>query len=261
MFLGNHQLVWVAPLIPLVLILRRDIKSLLFLTIITLYSTYLLLIGGDRFEFRFMTPLLPYLYFLLQDAVHAAAQKWTGDGWRRASVATLAAVAGLLVIGTGYYSSAVSPGLHHHVARIEGMADYARRTGEVGRFLRVLVEEGYLTGNELIGTGSTGALAYYSRFPIVDTLGLNDVTVAHTQITRRSVIGHEKQPPPGYIEKRGVVMMGPLEMGGLGCPPRRHYGDRLPSHCVEAKGRYLVFRTPLDDESFRSAFARFRIIF
>jgi hypothetical protein len=267
MFIADHQLVWLAPLVPLILVLRRDFQSLLFFAVLVVYTVYLLCIGGDRFEYRFMTPIMPYLFWLLQEAVRAAVQRWPTAGGRAALAKPMAGGVGLLIVAAGYYPNTLEYERRHQVAHLEEIAEYADRRAEAGRFLRSLVEDGYLTGDELIAVGGAGALPYYSRMPVLDTRGLSDVAIAHQKIARRGKIGHEKIATREYIRRRGVIICDVLNRIVLpeGAPqPERRTVNRAhyqgPVRCVTAKGRYLVFATTLNEDEFRRVFARFRIV-
>jgi hypothetical protein len=268
LFAADHQIVWLTPLIPLALVLRRDFRTTLFVTILIAFAAYLLYIGGDRFEFRFMTVVLPYLFWLLQDAVRAASDEWSGRGGRRVVTTIVAASVGLLVIGAGYRPNTLEYRRRQGVAHLELIKEYAQRRADEGRFLRNLVEKGYLKGNELIAVGGAGALPYYSRMPVLDTRGLNDVVIAHQEIARRGKIGHEKVATRDYVRERGVVICDVQNRIVLpqGAPqPERRRVDRAfyqgPVRCVHAEGRYLAFATTLGEEEFRRVFARFRIVY
>ena len=55
--------------------------------------------------------------------------------------------------------------------------------------------------------GALGVMSYYlPDLEIIDWRGLTDATVARTPptITGRRLLGHERTPPPGYLEQRGV---------------------------------------------------------
>ncbi len=269
LFLGDHCLWWFLPLLPAAVFLKRDVTSALFGSAVVLYTAYVLAVGGDRFEFRFMVVILPYLFWLLQEAIREAVRRWGAPSLRRWSALPAGVVAGLLILVSAYLPNALEyRGLRHGVTHLEAMERYAARRAGEGRFLRSLVEEGYLAGDELLAVGGAGALPYYSRLPVVDVLGLNDKWVARMDVRERGIVGHEKRAPFEYLQERGVVMYD--VMNGLVRPehspePRRpvislsYY--KGPLRCVRVKGRHLLFATTLDDEAFRDVFRRFEIIY
>jgi arabinofuranosyltransferase len=256
---------WLA-LVPLVR--RRGAHTVLFASVLGVYLAYLAYVGGDIFEFRFLAPLLPYLYWLVQEATWVIA-----DGSRPepsgATRVVAAAAVGLVVVGVAFPPAlSTEPWRRDGIASTEAVAAYAAQRAEEGRVLRELVEEGYLAGDELIAVGGAGALPYYAELPTLDFRGLNDRTIARQEVTERGIIGHEKFASMEYLTERGVVIYDVLNriVHPAGSPAIGARGvDRPiysgPLRCVEADGRFLVFATTLDDAAFRQRFSRFRILY
>lgn len=267
-FVADHWLAWLLPLLAVVLLLRRDFATVYFLVLLLAFCAYLLGIGGDRFEFRFMTPVLPLLFWLLQEGVRALPA-WR---WRRRRTRVVVSL-GCVGLAVGLLWCAYRPNTLHYterrgIAHLENIAAYAQWRTTEGRFLRELVEEGYLRDDTLIAVGGAGALPYYARLPALDFRGLNDLRIAHQPVTERGVIAHEKVATWDYLVERGVIMLDVWNTLVLpdGAPrPRTRSIDRDvysgPIRCVLAKDRYLVFATTLSEEEFRRVFARFRIMF
>ncbi len=267
-FVADHWLVWALPGLVLVVVLRRELGTAYLLVLVLAFAAYLLCIGGDRFEFRFMTPVLPLLFWLLQDGLRALGTR----PWRLMRtrvVVTLACVgAAVGLVWCAYRPNTLRYEERRGIAHLENMGAYAQWRTKEGLFLRELVDEGYLRDDTLIAVGGAGALPYYARLPALDFRGLNDLRIAHQPITKRGVIAHEKVATWEYLVERGVVMLDVWNTLVLpdGAPrPRTRSIDRDvysgPIHCVLAKDRYLVFATTLSDEEFRRVFARFRIMF
>jgi hypothetical protein len=270
LFLAHHHLAWLLPLLAVPWLLRRDFLSLLFLSILATWTAYILYIGGDRFEFRFLNVILPFLFFLLQEGVRAPVARWEKAVGSSRLARLVGVAAGLVVVTAAYLPNLdrEKPIHRHGMVRVEDTRRYAERRGESGRFLRSLVEKGYLTGDELIALGGAGALPYYSGFPVLDFRGLNDVTIAHQKVDRRGVIAHEKWAPLSYLRERGVVIYDVLnrlvEPEGAPVPQIRLVRRAFyqgPVHCVRAEGRCLCFATTLEDEEFRRVFSRFEILY
>ena len=299
-FVREYQVLVLAPLVIAALVLRRDFLTLLFCGILAAHTAYMIYIGGDRFEFRFMNAILPYFYWLVQEGIRGLVH------WARTKklnpLTSLAGglVLGLVAIGLSFRANTVKPVRGHQnygIARLEYMNVYTVRRMMQGKFLRDLVDKGYLTGKELLAVGGAGALPYYSRFPTLDFRGLNDVHVAHQEVTERGWIAHEKVASLDYLRQRGVVIYDvcnmivlfeeiPEEL--LPNPPddpmweskrpipqwieqlrSSDPGPRTwnrdfyegPIRCVEAEGHFLVFATTLTEPEFRKTFSRFRIVF
>lgn len=68
-------------------------------------------------------------------------------------------------------------------------------------FARVFGEHGL---SPRYATGCVGMVGYLSRLPILDTLGLNDRTIARRPLGKRGRPGHERKPTAGDVVPRGV---------------------------------------------------------
>ncbi len=269
-FLGDHLLYWTAPLPFLLLLRRRDFGTALFVAVLAAHALYIFYVGGGHFEFRLMTFALPFLFLVLQDSVRAVAAWLHEIGAGRRTAAAAGTVLALLVVAGAYYPHRLNyRDARRGVTRLESTVRYAERRAEEGRFLRTLVERGYLKGDELLAVTGAGALPYYSGLPVIDFFGLNDAFIAHQEIRKRGRVAHEKAAPFGYLVERGVVIFdvqNRIVLPPGAEPPHRRHVDRKwvysgPVRCVEAEGRYLLFATTLGEEAFRERFARFRILY
>lgn len=271
LFLRDHLLLSVLPLLLLLAAQGRAVYAL-FLVSIALYTAYIIYIGGDRFEYRFMTPLLPLLYWLLQESLRILTDLLARARALRGGATAIGAVLAVGVAGTSALPLVRGFVPESGIAGIESVGEYAVLRSAEGKFFRRLVDEGYLCGDELIATRGAGAMPYYSGFPILDLHGLNDVVIAHTPIERRGVISHEKVATVDYVRERGAVLcnvlnrfvfdeneeqyrnlMNPLFSGFHPYFPK-------PIRCVRALGKYIVFGTTLAEEDFLRVFARFDVI-
>jgi arabinofuranosyltransferase len=65
---------------------------------------------------------------------------------------------------------------------------------------------GLIPADAVAKAGAVGIVAFYTDLPIVDLYGLTDRTIARARSSRPAVriMAHEREPPPGYVEKRGV---------------------------------------------------------
>ena len=70
------------------------------------------------------------------------------------------------------------------------------------------MEDGVIPDDALMAGGSLGIRFYYlPDLKVIDFYGLTDATVARSPVQKpnhQRNIGHDRQPPPGYIEERGV---------------------------------------------------------
>ncbi len=65
-----------------------------------------------------------------------------------------------------------------------------------------------IPGDAVVATGAIGIGPYFAPgLTVIDTLGLTDAAVARNPVTRSAsqrVIAHDRNPPPGYLQQRGV---------------------------------------------------------
>jgi hypothetical protein len=208
MFHADYKAFFFAPLALLPLILRRRFIHGLFAASIAAYLAYLIYVGGDRFEFRFLVPVFPLFYWLLAEGVSELAD--LGRRGRNPRYAAAAAALGLAVAlwSTTYAGSGRSEAkkTRYDIASIEEIRAYAERRAWEGRFLGALIENGLLPDDLILCVTGAGAVPYYSRLPTIDLYGINDGTIAHMEISKRGVIAHEKRGTPDYMRERRVEL-------------------------------------------------------
>jgi hypothetical protein len=135
--------------------------------------------GGDAFPHgRFVVPLLPLLY-LAGVAGYAHMLKRLSLGKMQA-----AAVAGVALVLAGLALTASSQDTSIPAER----ANMEERQ-LLGRWLSEYVPEDYT-----IAAYAVGALGYHAEQDVLDLLGVNDVTIAHTGVPDlgKGIAGHEK---------------------------------------------------------------------
>jgi arabinofuranosyltransferase len=166
---------------------------------LVLWLLYVVAVGGDFMEFRFLVPAMPVGFLALA---------WTicesGPG-RRGRAAWIACVlAGSLLHALSFDASPLKRGLesigelHGHVAG--GTANWV----EVGRALgrRFREQDGVL-----IAVAAAGAIPYHSRLQAVDMLGLNDPRVAREGAFLSDRAGHHRIATIAYLRERGVHLL------------------------------------------------------
>jgi len=140
--------------------------------------------GGDAFPaFRFIVPVLPALYVLLQEGAFAVASaaRRRGAGWRWAPVLGVAFIACGLLHAQHMFSEAGKEKL--------GADTFTSRMRAVGLALR-----GHVPPATTIALNPAGAVPYYSGLRATDMLGLVNEHIAHTAPAGLGAgkAGHEK---------------------------------------------------------------------
>ncbi len=248
--------------------------------IVGVYGVYVVSVGGDFLEFRFMVPWLPYYFFLV---VAGARQWWVWLaperlGWSP-RVAGTVLVAWVVVWAAAAWgeSEAEQP---RGFEAVPAIGHYANFRTEQGLMLRQWVDEGLLPEDFRVVTGGAGALPYYSRLYVLDRRGLNDVEVAHSDyVPGKGYVGHRRWASPGLIRRREMtaVILGHLIVYdrrvttpdqqlefGLGKCEQYSAGAEVPEDHLRLECRwmdenlYLLFGTNLDPAAFQRQMGHLR---
>ena len=271
LFAEDYAILWFLPLVIVPLVLSRErFAPALFLTAIATYLLYVTSVGGDRFEFRFLVVVFPYFYGLLADAVARIAElgRWS---WRGVNpmVIVSGALAGTLLLTTHVVSQRPERELERHgVASLRLIEGYATRRAAEGRFLRQLIDQGLLSKEIVLCVSGAGAVPFYTGWPTVDGLGINDVVIARSPVSgQRGTVGHERLVSLDYLRERQVVILDAFNrlvydnQDWRRLPRTVEYAGRvLPVRVVQAADRTLVFVTVCTEQEFRRLFAGLQIV-
>lgn len=167
-------------------------------TSILLWLLYVIKIGGDFIEFRFVVPILPLLFIFFS---------WTIFHFIKKIIYRVVLI-GFILIGSIHHvftftydpSDRIEPitELHEHV-----YADSQNWCG-IGKTL------GYFFNNipdVTIATTAAGAIPFYSGLRTIDMYGLNDAWIARNGFLIGSTPGHQRMSPLGYLRDRQVNLV------------------------------------------------------
>lgn len=155
------------------------LETLHLVGMIALYLVYIVYVGGDHFPgFRFFVPLLPLIALLIQQALLQIAQLRIAllkglEAWP-APLGALA-LAALYLVFTAYQLPSSDIGVAWSPVR--GEYNVVEKNRELGLWLRDNTPP-----DTVVATGIAGALPYYSGLRVIDTLGLNDLHIAHLEV-------------------------------------------------------------------------------
>ncbi len=198
---GMGILIWPMVLLAVVALWRSTREGALLLRLSTAYLLvhviYIWLVGGDCMPaFRFIAPLLPLLAILAAVGVMA--------------ISKMKAAAGLvvLVVAFNLYQMLYAFSITGHIKADK----VAVRGKEVGLWLKKNLPSG-----SLIATNTAGTIPYYSKLPVVDMLGLNDVTIAHRAVADMGagLAGHEKGDGAYVLARNPAVIQFHSSVGRL----------------------------------------------
>jgi hypothetical protein len=262
----------VLPFLPLMGVgLLRPARSAsrIFLGVLTPYLAYVLYIGGDRFEFRFLVVVFPFFYWLLFDGARKLSELIPSDTRRsRAARVVGWSTAAALLATTALGSREESQIFHRHgLAGLHGIERYANGRIEQGRFLRARIDAGELPSELTIAVGGAGALPYFTRWTTVDRHGLNDRYIARLPVLPRAAVGHRHDAPFDYLKERDVIVFdvfNRLIHPGTNKLEHRykrfHDGHPIALRAIALQDRYLVFGTLVSDERLSEIFQGHEIL-
>jgi hypothetical protein len=198
-FAWAYQL-WLPLLVAIVIaVVRRRIESGLAATLATVWCAYVVAVGGDFMEFRFLVVALVPIATIVAGVLTEPATRGPRVELRAAaSVAVLAALS------------------WHHAATFESDADCDTIQDMASFYGKIADNDWSRLGGplrRLAGTGATlasqsaGAIPYFSDLPTVDQLGLDDAWIARhgdpaPPDMRRP--GHQRYAPLSYLIERRV---------------------------------------------------------
>ncbi len=165
-----------------------------FLLLVGVYSTYIILVGGDHFRGeRFFVPLIPWLAILMADG-GGAIYRWSCRTPILRSVTAVMLSFSLLVF-SGYAISRTAS--FDYILR--GLDESVWIWRELGWWM-----DDHAGYEESIAVMGAGAIAYYSNRTTVDLLGLNEKHIARVAMPDMGVgaAGHEKRDPDYVLHVR-----------------------------------------------------------
>ncbi|MDH4100050.1 MAG: hypothetical protein OEV28_05695 [Nitrospirota bacterium] len=178
--------------------------------IVALWFLYMIRVGGDFMEFRFVVPVMPFFFILL---VMMIAELTTSRPVQALLVVVI--IMGSLwhaMTYTGYVSVK-----YRGIESIEELNNHVTSKGQNWSHVgRLLGEAFHYRPDVVIATTAAGAIPYYSRLATVDMLGLSDSRIAREGVVVGDVPGHTKIARFSYLRERKVnLLIGPPWFRGV----------------------------------------------
>ncbi len=263
LFQQDYKILYFLPLALLTVIIRHSYRHLLFLTVITIHILYLIGIGGDRFEFRFLIFIFPFLYGIIAEGITLITQWPPRNAFLNGLKYALAAAGGAaLIIATFFGSLKEIPDERNGIASLHRIKSFADERIQSGKIVRSFIKKGLLPDDVLLCVYGAGALPYYTEWPAVDYFGINDEFIAHLPVKKRRKIAHEKTAPLSYLQERGVEVWDRYNRLAMKEVPRRNSGSIGRGgkwRTLKIDGYYMNFVSFLSDEQFEKRFGRSRL--
>ena len=176
------------------LFLRTEMRFLAAITV--LWCLYIVSVGGDFMEFRFLIPVLPLFFVLLAGVIMVLANRRI-----QIALAVLALFGSLNQLVAFRYDRGIES-----IARLEG---HVLNEDENWRGVGLALEDRF-SGSAppvSIAVMAAGAIPYYSHLPTIDMLGLNDRWVAKYGPVSGTRVGHQRRATLEYLVRRGVNLV------------------------------------------------------
>jgi len=156
LFAADYRIGWFLPLAALAPVLRRDAASRLFAAVTLVWLTYVAAVGGDRFEFRFLVPILPYVYWLVTAALVELVKRVAAVGWRPLERALLAGVVALALLTATILGPRRPEATRsrYGVNTLANIAFYANYRAKEGKMLRRMSDDGVLPPDVVLCVGA-----------------------------------------------------------------------------------------------------------
>ena len=161
--------------------------------LVGLWVCYIVAVGGDFMEFRFIVPILPAIVILLVWLACVHIQQPT------VSVGLLL----LILLGSAHHARTFHwDGSIETVRMLRGRLESPERDWDgVGRRLGEVFDH---SKSVTIAVTAAGAIPFYSSLPSVDMMGLNDRWVARHGLQVDTRPGHRLRAPISYLMQREV---------------------------------------------------------
>ncbi len=194
---ASVHMAWLAPLLTAIPLVKRKFSFWLtcLLTLILIYVSYIVYVGGDWSVGRFFVPILPEAYIVvafgsveaykslqsLVSKIWTSSRALVGQRWVAVSLVAVALVA--------LFSHSSLNGEHKlFIERFQAARATSARVA-LGRWLHDNVPT-----DTFIAVDAAGQIPYYSGLRALDMFGINDVEIAHLKVETmgEGAPGHEK---------------------------------------------------------------------
>jgi len=195
LFFMSYQLIPFAPLVIWAWWKTRHYALTLIVPLLSIWFLYVIRVGGDFMEFRFIVPVIPLIYLgvILSLFSKGGLNKYRGLG---SALVLILALWGLLMHPFKHEPLRWGvEGIDHLNRNAKGWSQIGRQLGEV------------LPPETRIAITAAGAIPYYSGLYTVDMHGLNDYYVARYGQIVNVRSGHQKCADLAYLSKQKVHLV------------------------------------------------------
>lgn len=228
------------------IIRKHRLRTGIILAILFLWLLYIVMIGGDFMEYRFLVPMLPLLVVFITELLASYI--------RQRSVQTalvLMIFFGSLLHGLDVDKSLAGP----DIETIRQMKGHLTNPDENWIGIGKKLGELFGKSNVIIATTAAGAIPYYSHLATVDMFGLNDPWVARHGAIVSTRPGHQRGATLQYLIDRKVniiighpvVRLKSQETNPVCSFAAYHISDAREEILGEIPSNFKILEIPIDD--------------
>ncbi len=170
----------------------------MLLSVFFLWIAYIIKVGGDFMEFRFLVPVLPLFFvsvvWLLFTVIPYPSIRFVGIA--------------VILWGTIHHAQTFSYNTEDRIEPTDDLRghlyDEDKNWTGIGK---TLGERFHFDTTITIATTAAGAIPYYSRMHAVDMLGLNDPWIARNGVVVSTIPGHQRLAPLSYLISQKVNLI------------------------------------------------------
>lgn len=183
------------PIVFKSFLIKSNRKMLILIALVSLWLLYVIRIGGDFIEFRFIVPILPMFFVLVIWFIFFYISQ------KEIRIAFIFLVLLGSLHHTLRFGKYVSLGYIETVKQLQGHIKYWEDIG------RVLGEAFHSQSDVTIATTACGVIPFYSRLRTIDMYGLNDRWVARHGDVISTRPGHQRLAPFSYLLEKKVNLV------------------------------------------------------
>jgi hypothetical protein len=223
------------------------------------YVGHIVYVGGDYMAmFRFMVPIIPLFYLLVQEATRlgfAYSPSWLRPGYLVLLgvfliVTLLPSITTEQMRNHGFPEWIVRqyrkpPFMHGYADGVRLERWHAARLSLIGRFFKGIAG----SAEDSVMTSAIGAVAYYSEIKVYGQHGLVDTHIAHLdhRVDGRILSGHEKGDTEYLLKKRPTFIMVTRGLFPRLVPKPVLAGEFIPIIRNTYLPQYDVVNVPMND--------------
>jgi hypothetical protein len=240
-FLLQYSLLIFIVLLPLYFkqLFAKSKYRVVLLISLALWILYVVKVGGDFMEFRFMVPALPFAYLLIADLI------------RVIRITLLQAAIIILLLFSSAYHGVGFTG-KGGVESVQALNAHVLNENEnwagIGRVLGELLSES--PEPVTIAVTAAGAIPYYSQLRTIDMLGLNDRYIARHGLKLGARPGHTRGASMDYLlETKANLVLGHPIVKPLNTAPTLRLKKFIPTDDPDASllpDNARIIEIPLD---------------